>query len=110
MANKKSSQVKSVSPKSSARPRPSRLKKAMASVPDPTSYPVELTRAIEHFGHMAGYYVQCTPGNPDEKTQQVASMVSGLQRMMLGSGGSCPTGWMRCSDGSCVPPDGFCPP
>jgi len=111
MANKKPTSAKSASSKSAPKKKTVAKAKAAApsSVPDPKSYSPELSRAIEHFGHMAGYYVQCTPGDQDEKTQQVASMVSGLQRMMLASSGSCPSGWMHCPDGSCVPPGTICP-
>lgn len=95
-----------VAAKSSASPNPKAS--TPIAVPDPTKYPPELTKAIESFGHMAGYYVQCLPGDPDEKTQQVAGVVSGLQRILLASG-DCPAGWTHCPNGSCVPPDGVCP-
>jgi len=109
MATKKHTKTKVTVHKSPGKASATRAKKlAGTSVPDPKSYPPELTKAIESFGHMAGYYVQCLPGDPSEKTQQVASMVSGLQRMLLASP-SCPSGWTHCADGSCMPPGSICP-
>lgn len=121
MAKMKMNNAKSASPKSlNARTQGAAPVKALAAapakaktpppavVPNPKTYPPELTRAIESFGNMAGYYVQCLPGDPTEKAKQVAGVVSGLQRILLASD-LCPSGWMHCNDGTCVPPGGICP-
>lgn len=116
MAKTKTNNAKPASPKSpsatTAKAKtvaPAKARTAAPStIPNPKTYPPELTRAIESFGNMAGYYVQCLPGNPDEKAKQVAGVVSGLQRILLASQ-VCPSGWASCNDGTCVPPGGICP-
>lgn len=108
MANNKKPNAKSTSPKGQAKTAKKSSATGLTTIPDPKTYPPELSRAIESFGNMAGYYVQCLPGDPAEKTKQVAGVVSGLQRIFLASG-FCPQGWMQCNDGTCVPPGGICP-
>jgi hypothetical protein len=124
MAKTKTNNVKSASPKTpntttakakAAAPATAKIaspakakKNPAATAPNPRTYPPELTRAIESFGNMAGYYVQCLPGDPTEKAKQVAGVVSGLQRILLASD-LCPSGWMACNDGTCVPPGSICP-
>jgi hypothetical protein len=110
MANKKPHNGKSTSPKLTrtvSKPDGKADATAAAAVPDPKSYPPELAKAIESFGNMAGYYVQCLPGDSTEKSHQVAGVVLALQRVLFGGSG-CPRGWAECNDGNCVPPGGLC--
>src|ERR1700683_1736610 len=109
MASKKSHNGKSPSPKLSTPARKStrKAKAVVATAPDPKTYPPELTKAIESFGNMAGYYVQMLPGDSNEKTQQITGVVDALQRVLFGGGG-CPSGWSQCNNGTCAPPGGLC--